>query len=195
MASRALSAPLIDTLVPVRTNAFRIPLQIVAGVALLALLAQVEVRLPIGPVPITGQTLGVLLVGAAYGWRLGGATLLAYLLAGGFGLAVFSGGGSGWHHFMGATAGYLVGFVVAASAVGYLAQRGWDRNALTTALAMLIGNLIIYLFGLAWLGTIAPDIATTLQWGLIPFIPGDIIKLVLAAGLLPTAWMLLGKGK
>jgi biotin transport system substrate-specific component len=193
MASRVLAAPLIDTLVPVRSNALRIPLQLVAGVALLALLAQVEVRLPIGPVPITGQTLGVLLVGAAYGWRLGGATLLAYLLAGGFGLAVFSGGGSGWHHFAGATAGYLVGFVVAASVVGYLAQRGWDRKPLTTALAMLVGNLVIYLFGLAWLSTIAPDFVTTLQWGLFPFIPGDIIKLVLAAGLLPTAWTLLGK--
>lgn len=192
MTSRALHPPLIHRLLPVRNDAVRTLLQVGVGVALLALLAQV--RIEIGPVPITGQTFGVLLIGAAYGAGLGALTLTSYLIVGGLGLGVFTGGGSGWATLSGITAGYLFGFLLAAAVVGYLAQRGWDRSVGGTALAMLIGNVLIYVPGLLWMTRFAPDWPTTLQWGLIPFIPGDLIKLALAAALLPLAWRLLGRG-
>ncbi len=181
--TRSLSRPLIDVLVPMRSQLLCVLLQVLAGVIFLALLAQFQVS--IGPVPITGQTLGVLLLGAAYGVGLGTLTLIAYLITGGLGLGVFAGG----------TAGYLGGFVLAAAVVGYLAQCGWDRKFTTTALAMLVGNALIYLPGLLWLSRFAPDWTTTLQWGLVPFIPGDLVKLLLATGLLPIAWALLGRKK
>ncbi len=191
--------PLIDTLVPVRAAPLRVPLQIVLGVAFLALLAQLEFA--IGPVPVTGQTLGVLLLGAAYGGRLGAATLLTYLAAGGLGLGVFSGGGAGWAHFSGTTAGYLAGFVLAAALVGTLAQRGLTRSFSGAALVMLLGSVLIYLPGLAWLYTFAGQyapagtslLAWTLSAGLVPFIPGDVLKMLLAAALLPLAERLLAK--
>lgn len=194
-----LSRLLIDTLVPVRAAALRVPLQILLGVVLMALLAQLEVT--IGPVPVTGQTLGVLLLGAAYGGSLGGVTLLAYLLVGGFGFGVFSGGGAGWAHLTGTTAGYLVSYPFVAAFVGYLSQRGLTRTFTATALVMLLGSVLIYLPGLAWLSTFAAQyapagvspLAWTLQAGLVPFIPGDVLKLLLAAALLPPAWRLLGK--
>lgn len=194
-----LSRPLIDALVPVRAAALRVPLQLTLGVLLMALLAQLEIT--IGPVPITGQTLGALLIGAAYGGSLGGVTLLAYLIIGGFGLGVFAGGGAGWSHFSGASAGYLVGFPFVAALVGYLSQRGLTRTFTGTALVMVLGNVLDYLFGLAWLYTFADQFAPvgvsslswTLQAGLLPFIPGDVIKLLIAAALLPLAWRMLGK--
>jgi biotin transport system substrate-specific component len=195
LAGRATSAfpypPLIERLVPVRSTSLRVALQVVLGVALLGALAQA--RIEIGAVPITGQTLGVLLIGAAYGARLAGVTMLAYLLAGGMGLALFTGAGAGWSTFAGTTGGYLVGFLPAALLVGFLAQRGWDRSYPLMATAMVLGNLVIYLFGLIWLSRFAPDLATTLQWGLWPFLVGDLIKLLVAVALLPTAWRLLGR--
>ncbi len=194
-----LSRPLIDTLVPVRSAALRVPLQIALGVVLMALLTQLE--LTIGPVPLTGQTLGVLLLGAAYGGSLGGLTLLAYLLVGGFGFSVFSGGGAGWAHLSGTTAGYLVSFPFVAALIGYLAQRGLTRTFFGAALVMLLGNVLIYAPGLAWLGTFAGQYApagvSPLSWtlaaGLIPFFLGDAVKLLIAAALLPLAERFLGK--
>ncbi len=194
-----LSRPLIDTLIPVRSAALRIPLQIALGVALMALLAQLE--LTIGPVPITGQTLGVLLLGAAYGGSLGGLTLLAYLVVGSVGFGVFSGGGAGLVHFTGTTAGYLVSFPFVAAFVGYLSQRGLTRTFSGAALVMLLGNVFIYLPGLAWLTTFAeryaPAGVAPFSWalnvGLVPFIAGDVLKLLVAAALLPLAWRLLGQ--
>lgn len=180
-------APADDSAVRV---ALRTALQIVLGVAFLAALAQV--RFQIGPVPITGQTLGVLLIGAGYGASLGVATMLAYLAVGGLGLAVFTGGAAGWAVLSGPTGGYLLGFPLAAALVGALAARGWDRKPWSAGLAMVLGNVVIYAVGLAWLARFAPDASTTLAWGLWPFLPGDAIKVVLAAGLLPTAWGLLG---
>lgn len=188
-----LTRPLIDRLIPLRLPALRVPLQLCVGVMLMALLAQFEIT--IGPVPITGQTFGVLLIGAAYGARLGGLTLLAYLLVGGLGMGIFSGGGAGWAHFTGTTAGYLLSYPLVAALVGYFAQRGLTRSFLSTALLMVGGNVLIYLAGLAWLGTYADALAPagvspltwTLQAGLLPFIPGDLIKLLLAATLLPLA--------
>lgn len=190
MLSPTLSRPLIDRLIPVPLAALRIALQVVVGVLLLSLLAQV--RFELGPVPVTGQTLGVLLVGAAYGASLGSLTLVLYLVLGGLGLGVFTGGASGWAYLSGTTGGYLFGFVLAALLVGYLAQHGWDRRFSTTALAMLLGNIMIYACGLLWLAQFAPNLTTTLQWGLVPFLPGDLLKLFMAAGILPLTWRFLG---
>ncbi|CAN5905490.1 biotin transporter BioY [soil metagenome] len=191
MTSQTLHQPLIHRLVPGTHKSLRTFLQILVGVAFVALLAQVRVQ--VGPVPLTGQTLGVLLLGAAYGTRLGAATLATYLLVGALGLPIFQGAASGWAYLMGSTGGYLVGFVLAAALVGALAERGWDKHVASAALAMLLGNLVIYAPGLLWLHRISPDWATTLQWGLTPFVLGDLLKLALAAGLLPTAWRLVGK--
>lgn len=177
--------PLAHRLVPVRNTALRTALQVALGVAFLALLAQLRVQL--GPVPLTGQTLGVLLLGGAYGAGLGALTLAAYLTAGALGLGVFTGGAAGLAYLAGPTGGYLVGFLAAATLIGYLCERGWDRSFALTALAMLIGSALVYGFGLLWLGRIMPSFGATLQAGLVPFIPGDLVKLALAATLLPTA--------
>lgn len=183
--------PLIQRLVPVRNDALRTCLQIGLGIAFVAALAQV--RVDIGPVPVTGQTLGVLLVGAAYGFGLGALTIAGYLAVGGLGLGVFSGGGAGVATFAGTTGGYLVGFLLAAALVGYLADRGWDRSFGKTAAAMVAGNIAIYACGLVWLAQFAPDFATTLAWGLAPFVAGDLVKIAIAVVLLPTAWRWVGR--
>jgi len=158
------------------------------GTVLLWLSAKIQV--PLQPVPITMQTLVVLVLGVAYGWRLGAATMALYLLEGAVGLPVFAGGwseGGGFHLLYGATAGYLFGFVVAAGVCGRLAERGWDRNVLGSAAAMVIGNLIIYAMGLAWLaGQIG--LAKAIQYGLMPFLLGDALKIALGTCALPAVW-------
>jgi len=165
---------------------------IALGSAFIALLAQVAIPLPFSPVPITGQTFAVLLVGALLGRARGGLSVLLYLLEGAAGLPVFAGGTAGLARLLGPTGGYLVGFVVAAAVVGFLAQRGWDRKVGSTALAMLVGNAFIYLFGLPWLAHfVGAEKAVSL--GLLPFIPGDLVKLALAALSLPLGWKLLGR--
>ncbi len=152
---------------------------VLGGSIFLALMAQISV--PTLPVPITGQTFGVLVLGLLYGSRLGAATVLAYLAEGAAGLPVFANGAGGAVVLAGPTAGYLWGFVVAAFVVGRLAERGWDRNVGLAAVAMLVGNVILYVPGLVWLYiVVAPDWVTTFHWGLIPFIPGDLLKLALA---------------
>ncbi|NBC95436.1 MAG: biotin transporter BioY [Deinococcus-Thermus bacterium] len=193
MAYRTDSVPLVplaSRAIPIRRTWLRVAVQIVLGVAFLAALAQVRVQ--IGPVPITGQTLGVLLIGAGYGASMGLATVALYLLSGGLGLAIFSGGEAGWATLAGPTGGYLLGFPLAAALVGWLAQRGWDARPLATAAAMALGNVVIYTLGLAWLARFAPDLPTTLAWGLWPFLAGDAVKIAAAAALLPVAWRLLG---
>lgn len=190
MTTTRIYPPLILQLVPF-TGVMRTLLCLVLGVSFTALLAQL--RLEIGPVPLTGQTLAVLLIGAAYGARLGTLTMVSYLALGALGAPVFAGLSGGAAALTGATAGYLAGFVLAAAAVGALAERGWDRAFSRAAMAMLLGNLLIYLPGLAWLRQLLPDWPTTLSVGLIPFIVGDAIKLLLAAMLLPVAWKLIGK--
>ena len=165
----------------------------VAGSILLYLSAKIKV--PFYPVPITMQTFVVLVIGMAYGWRLGAATVLLYLLEGASGLPVFAGTpekGIGLAYMTGPTGGYLVGFVVAAGVCGWLAERGWDRNWLTTIAAMLLGNLIVYLLGVAWLGNLI-GIDKALQFGLYPFLWGDLAKIVLAMIALPFAWKLVKK--
>ncbi len=162
---------------------------IVAGSLLVALSAQPEIELRFSPVPISGQTFAVLLVGAAYGSRLGAATLGAYLIEGGAGMPVFSGGASGMAVLNGPTGGYLFGFVFAAFVVGYLAEHGWGRNPVTTALAMVIGNIVIYALGVTRLQDFV-GWEHIWEFGVRDFLPGDTIKILLAAGVLPGAWWL-----
>ena len=143
--------------------------------------------MPFSPVPVTGQTLAVLLVGASLGARLGAASVVLYIVEGIAGLPVFAGGTAGLLRLSGPTGGYLIGFVAAAFVVGLLAERGWDRRIWTAAIAMLVGEVVIYVFGLSWLSRF-PLPAGVLDAGLWPFVAGDIYKLVVAALLLPSAW-------
>lgn len=164
------------------------------GSALLTVSAKVQV--PFYPVPMTMQTLVVLTLGMAFGWRLGAATVLLYLAEGAMGLPVFSGTpekGIGLAYMLGSTGGYLAGFVLAAALCGWLAERGWDRSIVTTALVMLLGNIVIYVPGLLWLGGLFGWDKPILAWGLTPFVLGDVAKLALAALALPLVWRLVSK--
>ncbi len=186
-------AVLADSLFPVPEKArlAREALLLGAGALLVGLLAHLEVRLPFSPVPITGQTLGVLLAGALLGGRRGFQAMLLYLGAGLSGLPLFAGGASGPFWFLGPTGGYLAAFPVAAWVAGSLAERGWDRSLPGALLSMAAGNLALYLFGLPWLAAFAgPKAAPAL--GLYPFLPGDGLKILLAGALLPLGWKFLG---
>lgn len=163
---------------------------ILGASAFIALMAHLTVYLPFSPVPITGQTLAILLVGALLGSSRGSVAVLAYLAEGASGMPVFAGGHAGAIVLAGPTGGYLLGFVIAAYAVGWLAERGWDRNIALTAVAMLLGNVLIYFSGLTWLAQFVGT-QNTLAAGLYPFIIGDITKIAIAALLLPAAWKLL----
>ncbi len=163
-----------------------------------ALWISAKISIPFWPVPLTMQTLVVLMIGMAFGTRLGVATVFLYLAEGAVGLPVFSGTpekGIGLAYMMGTTGGYLVGFVLAVGMVGYLAERGWDRTPQTTAAAMLIGNIVIYIPGLLWLGSVVGWDKPVIAWGLTPFLAGDALKLILAAFLMPTLWKLLSTPK
>ena len=166
---------------------------ILAIVGSLALWVSAKLSIPFWPVPLTMQTLVVLVIGMAFGARLGAATVLLYLAEGAVGLPVFSGTpekGLGLAYMMSTTGGYLVGFVLAAGAVGFLAERGWDRSPVKTALAMVLGNILIYMTGLLWLGTIVGWDKPVLAWGLTPFLAGDAVKIAAAAVLMPLVWRL-----
>ncbi len=159
-----------------------------------ALWISAKIQVPFYPVPITMQTFMVLAIGMAFGMRLGTATIALYLAEGMTGLPVFAGTpekGIGLAYMMGPTGGYLLGYLLAAAAVGYLAERGFDRNLFTTAIAMLIGNGLIYIPGLLWLGTVVGWDKPVLAWGMTPFLFGDAAKLLLAAALMPMIWHLL----
>lgn len=183
---RANAATLTDVLIPGRSLARDVGL-IGAFTGLTAVAAQITFRLPFTPVPITGQTFAVLLCGAALGSRRGASAQLAYLGLGSAGLPIFAGGGHGL--LWGPSGGYLLGFVAAAYLVGWLVERGWDRRLRTASLAMLAGNAVIYLFGLPWLALYTGGPLTRLLLlGVVPFIPGDLIKLALASSLLPSTW-------
>lgn len=166
----------------------------IAGSLLIWLSAKIQI--PFYPVPMTMGTFAILAIGMAYGWRLGAATVLLYMAEGAMGLPVFAGTpekGMGIAYMMGGTGGYLVGYVIAAASVGWLAERGWDKNVLSTALTMLVGSALIYLPGLLWLGTLFGWDKPILEWGLFPFVLGDLTKLALAAALMPLTWKLLGR--
>ena len=169
---------------------------VLGGLAFMWVMTQVAIPLePFSPVPITGQTLSVLLIGAAFGAVRGGATIGLYLALGAMNLPrAFAEGKTGVEFLQAAspTGGYLVGFVIAAVVVGYLAQRGWDRSLGSALGAMLIGQVIIFTLGVAWLGNaLGVPAQKAMEFGLYPFVIGDVIKLALAAGLLPTAWRLI----
>ncbi|MEO0743752.1 MAG: biotin transporter BioY [Pseudomonadota bacterium] len=169
---------------------------VVLGVLALAIAAKIKV--PMWPVPITMGTFAVLTIGAAYGARLGLVTILAYMIVGALGFDIFAGSSAekfGLTYMMGGTGGYLVGYVLATVALGALAQRGWDRSVVWMALAMLIGNVLIYVPGLLWLGQLYGWDKPILAWGLTPFLLGDAIKLALAAAILPAAWKLVGRAR
>jgi biotin transport system substrate-specific component len=164
---------------------------IAAGSALIALSAQVAIPLTFSPVPVTGQTFGVLLVASLLGRMRGTAAVLAYLAEGAAGLPVFAGAAAGPAVMLGPTGGYLAGFALGAYVCGGLAERGWDRAPLRTAASMILGNLAIFALALPWLARFvgAPSVWALGFW---PFIPGDIVKIGLAAALLPLAWKALG---
>ncbi|OLC57240.1 MAG: biotin transporter BioY [Chloroflexi bacterium 13_1_40CM_4_68_4] len=184
MIARAAFRPLALALVPDTTIA-RLAL-VTGGSLVIALAAQVAVSLPFSPVPVTMQTYAVLVVAAALG-RVAAASVSLYILEGIVGLPVFAGGTSGIERLLGPTGGYLAGFIAAAFVVGMLAERGWERHALTALAAMLAGELVIYALGLPWLARFVPA-DRVLVLGLLPFIPGDLVKLVLAAATPLAAW-------
>jgi biotin transport system substrate-specific component len=163
---------------------------ILLGALFVAALAQIEIPLPFTPVPITGQTLGVLLVGAALGSKRGAASLVSYLALGIFGLPFFAGGAHGLDILIGATGGYLIGFVVAAYSIGLLAERGLERSMRTSIIPFLVGSVIIYVCGVAWLTMVLGSFSKAITAGLLPFLVGDVIKLVAASLVLPAAWKL-----
>jgi biotin transport system substrate-specific component len=164
---------------------------VVGAAAFVGLLAQISIKLSFTPVPITGQTLGVLLAGTALGWKRGAAAMALYGLAGVAGVPWFAGAASG---YVGASFGYIVGFFFAAAVCGYLAERGADRTILRSVPAMLAGEVMIYLFGVSWLAfDLHVGAGTALHLGFTPFVIGDAIKAAIAAGLLPAAWKLAGR--
>ena len=188
-----------DFLVPIRisdrlNSRVRHLALILGGTLLIALGAQVSFVIPGNPVPITGQTFGVLVAGCALGFRRGIASAGLYVVLGMAGLPLFAQGRTGFEVILGATGGYLVGFVIAAAIVGRLAELGWDRNVMGSVGAMLIGSAVIYLVGVPWLavGT-GHDRGGGFQYGLTPFIAGDAVKLALAAGVFPVAWWAVGR--
>ncbi|CAB4864538.1 unannotated protein [freshwater metagenome] len=196
LAGRLWAPPSERTQAVVRTAA------LVLGFALLtAALAQFRIHLGFTPVPITGQTLGVLLAGGALGWRLGAASQLVYFLLGLIGLPFYAGGKGGWTNGTGGTFGYFIGFIVAAALIGYLAERRQDRNVLSCWAAMAFGSVIVYVCGAGWLalkynypiatGDVNPEIIgdqNAISSGVTPFLIGDFVKLVLAGAMLPAAW-------
>ena len=194
-----------DFLVPIRVGERLSPrlrhiALIVAGALLIALSSLVVI--PTQPVPITGQTFAVLLVGGALGYRRGTLATLLYLALG-LAFPVYANRASGIDTIaaldggrlvLGATGGYLVGFVFAGALVGRLAELGWDRRLGAAIAAMLLGNLVIYMFGVPWLAAATNhDIVWAIQQGMTPFLVGDAIKLLLAAGAFPVAWWVVGR--
>lgn len=196
-STHARALTLVDAVRPDALSLQRDILLVLTFGTLMGALAQIAVPLPFTPVPVTGQTLGVLLIGALLGSRRGGAAMLVHLAEGLAGLPVFAEGNTAWTltrmgvpAIIGPTAGYLFAFPVAAFVVGWLAERGWDRRPLTAAGAMLLGQAVIYAGGLSWLSFYV-GIASAVPLGMLPFLSGDAIKLVLAATALPGGWQLL----
>lgn len=169
---------------------------VIAGSLFVALLAQVSIPLPFTVVPITGQTLGVALTAAALGGKRGALALLTYLGEGAVGLPFFAGGAGGYLKIAGPTGGYLIGFVIAAFVVGSLCERGWDRSIPSAALAFLIGDVLVFLVGVPWLAlSLGLNLTNALATGLMPFIPGDLIKISLATLVVTGCWQAIDRRK
>lgn len=195
MAIATTMRPLVSLALP-QEGAARLATQLllaIAGTLLLTLSAKTKVVL--GPVDISMQTLAVLLIAAAFGLRLGVGTLLLYMAEGAMGFPVFQGTpekGVGIAYMLGSTGGYLAGFVVMAAIVGWAADRGWDRHPVKLFNAMLVAEILMMAMGFAWLAfLIGPE--KSWQFGVLPFIVGDLIKVALAASLVPAVWSLLPK--
>lgn len=195
MATATTARPLVSLAFP-RKDGLRLPVQIglvLAGTLLLTLSA--KTRVVLGPVDMNLQTLAVPLIAAAFGLRLGLATLLLYLAQGAAGLPVFQGTperGIGIAYMLGTTGGYLAGFVVLAAIVGWAADRGWDRSFFKLLAAMLIGDALLLAMGFAWLATII-GAAGAWQSGVLPFLLPDLVKILLAAAAVPAVWSLAGR--
>lgn len=184
---------LIDALLEKDGGQFRALFLILVGSLLLT--ASAKVQVPFYPVPMTLQTLVVLLIGVAFGWRMGSATVLAYLAQGALGFPVFAGTpekGLGLLYMAGPTGGYLLGFALAAATTGWLAERGLDRSAIGTAFAMATGNVVIYVCGLVWLSSFV-GMEKAVDFGMVPFLFGDLMKIALATATLPMIWKFLNR--
>ena len=190
---------LADFLVPIRvgeslSSRSRHIVLILAGALLIFLTAQVRIPIPNNPVPITGQTFGVLLVGGALGFRRGLASVALYVLLGVVGLPMFAGGKGGLDVIFAATGGYLIGFVLAGAVVGRLAELGWDRHIGGALGAMALGNALIYVVAVPWLAVATGySPGKAIETGFVPFLPGDVAKLILAAVVFPAAWWIVGR--
>jgi biotin transport system substrate-specific component len=184
MSAIAVSQPLVGRFLPQEGAGRLVALAGFAILGSLILWASAKISVPFWPVPMTLQTGAVALIAAAYGWRLGLATVVLYLAEGAFGLPVFQGTpqqGIGLAYMMGPTGGYLIGFAVEAALIGWLAERGFDRNPVKLFGAMLLGDAIVFALGLAWLGSVIGWEKPVLALGLYPFVLGDLLKLALAA--------------
>jgi len=171
---------------------------VVLGIVFLAVAAKIKVPVPGSPVMMSMGTFAVLTIGAAYGARLGLVTMMGWMIIGALGFDVFQSSSAdlnGITYMMGGTGGYLLGYVMATVALGWFARAGWDRSGGKMALAMLAGNVIIYVPGLIWLGMLYGWDKPILQWGLTPFLIGDALKLALAAAILPALWKLIGRAR
>lgn len=193
MAAATTMRPLVSLALP-QEGAARLATQIflaVAGTLLLTLSA--KTRVVLGPVDISMQTLAVFLISASFGMRLGVATLLLYMAEGAMGLPVFQGTPEksiGVAYMLGSTGGYLAGFVVMAAIVGWAADRGWDRHPIKLFNAMLVAEILMMAIGFAWLSLLI-GVEKSWQFGVVPFIVGDLIKVALAASLVPAVWSLI----
>lgn len=190
-ATTPLLRPTLIDRVVTRTWASDVAL-VVAGTALVAVLAQVAI--PLWPVPITGQTLAVLLVGAGLGAVRGAASLSLYAVLGAVGLPIYSDSASGWSVLAGPTGGYIIGFIVSAAVVGWAAERAWDRGWYKPIITFVGGSLVVFAIGLPWLAVslgqlgLPNDVNSVLVAGFYPFIIGGLIKAGIAAAVLPALW-------
>ncbi|TIL65976.1 biotin transporter BioY [Mesorhizobium sp.] len=187
------TTPLVSLALPEKGAARLATQLLLAIVGTLLLTLSAKTRVLLGPVDISMQTLAVFLIAAAFGMRLGVATLLLYMAEGAMGLPVFQGTpekGIGIAYMLGSTGGYLAGFVVMAAIVGWAADRGWDRHPVKLFNAILVAEIVMMAMGFAWLALlIGPE--KSWQFGVVPFIVGDLIKVALAASLVPAVWSLL----
>jgi len=165
---------------------------VIAGSMLITLSAKISIPLSFSPVPVTMQTLAILLIGTLYGSKRGSLTVLAYISQGVMGIPVFAKAGSGFAYLLGPTGGYLVGFVFAAYITGYFAEKGWGRSFWKTALAMTIGTSFIFILGVSWL-SLSIGLGKAVMIGLVPFVIGAITKIVIANALIPSGWKILEK--
>ncbi|RWB33690.1 MAG: biotin transporter BioY [Mesorhizobium sp.] len=193
MAIATTMRPLVSLALPEKGAARLATQLLLAIVGTLVLTLSAKTRVLLGPVDISMQTLAVFLIAAAFGMRLGVATLLLYMAEGAMGLPVFQGTpekGIGVAYMLGSTGGYLAGFVIMAAIVGWAADRGWDRHPIKLFNAILVAEIIMMAMGFAWLALlIGPE--KSWQFGVVPFIVGDLIKVGLAASLVPAVWSLL----